>query len=1135
MSLLGFLKKLNYMKKLVLLLTIFGTSLSSNAQQLTNEGTEFFIAFTEMYDNTAATFEINISCRQNATGVVEMQAFPFVQPFTVVPGVVTTIIVDSPYADVTIDEVVLDYAIRVTADVPVTVYASTFHFARSEASICLPVTALASDYMVTTYPNMLKNNVWYQSEFTVVAGNQPCTVTITPSTTTEAGSLPAVPFNVTLQPYDIFMVQAEIGAPNDLTGTTVTAVNGTDKFAVYNGHIWAYLTNCVNQNADPLYEICYPTQSWGVEHILVITEEQDDNAYRVIANQNNTEIKENGIVQATINAGGVFDGNFDDIQESVLIETSNPVSVTQTMTTGVCSGNGDPSMIVLNSNEQMYLDTVTFYSSAGGSNLVNYVNVVTRAADTATMQLNTNFITGWTLQYDPEYAYKIIATDPLITSHTLSTTGCGFLAYAYGMGNPESYFYAAGARVNAVDDSLSFTNINTTQTGACDLDSIQFTPFTSGGNVISYNWDFGDGFTDTVQNPLHVYADAGQFEVVLIVQYLCFTDTISDTLDLFDSPSISGTFVDVTCFQWGNGSINTTTTGGTPGYVYTWSPNVGSSADLTGLDGGTYTVVVTDQNGCNDAATFIVNEPPAIDITINPAGPYAPPDGPQQLTASPGGGVWTATACVGCITPTGIFDPAASGPGLWEVCYTVTIGPCDSTECTFILVDTSCAMLAFTNEPTCFGFNDGSFTVNVSGGTGPITFNLTNSTGAAVNTGNSNTANNLNEGWYYIDITDDFCVFNDSVYIGEPAEMAVTLVTTEVPCNGDLTGMAVADTVINFQGNYSEVAYFWNPAPPSGNGQGADTLSGIGAGTYNLQINDANGCAIQVDFTISEPPPLSFSQFGYDPAYCRVFGYQSGNGVVFAAATGGTAGYNYEWINLSNLQTSNNTTWGSLNPAVYKMTVTDANGCILEGFITMDSLSPIADFDVTSPAFLTPGVLEGTAQVDAHFVNQSQFFSNPNNPQADTTFFWNFGRPNDNWVLSQDYFEEFDASYLDSGTYVVCLVALNKNGCADTACKSILVFDQPELVLPNIFSPGVDGVNDEFFFPNTAIIEIEAVIVNRWGVTMFEFTDINDSWDGTDKSGSECTDGVYFYTYKAKATNGTEYEGQGNIHLIREK
>jgi hypothetical protein len=228
--------------------------------------------------------------------------------------------------------------------------------------------------------------------------------------------------------------------------------------------------------------------------------------------------------------------------------------------------------------------------------------------------------------------------------------------------------------VNAVDDSLSFTNINTSLQGACDLDSIQFTPFTSGGNVITYNWDFGDGGTSTDPAPLHTYANQGTYTVTLIVEYLCFTDTISDDVTVFDSPELSGSHVDVSCYDWGNGSINTSVANGTPNYTYSWVPAAPATPDLTGLSGGTYTLTVTDQNGCEDTMIFVVDEPASIDITLTPAGPFAPPDGNQNLNATPPGGTWTSPGCVGCVTSGGVFDPAAAGPGLWEVCYTVTVG-----------------------------------------------------------------------------------------------------------------------------------------------------------------------------------------------------------------------------------------------------------------------------------------------------------------------------------------------------------------------------------------------------------------------------------------------------------------------------
>ncbi len=1124
------------MKKLLIfaVLTLFGFSIESYSQNLTNEGTEFYVAFPEVYDNANATFEINISSRVNASGNVEITGTGFSQNFNVVPGVVTTVTLVGADADITINETVIERAIHVTSDVPVTVYASTFHNARSEASICLPITALSSDYMVTTYPTMLKSGIWWQSEFIVVAGNTPCDVTIIPSCTTEGGVPAGTPIAVHLDPNEVYQVQAQTGAANDLTGSTIVADNGTDKFAVFNGHIWTYLTTCGNQNADPLFEQAYGVESWGSEYILTITLEQDDNAYRVVAKENGTTFTVDGVPTGPVlNIGDVYDGNFSDVDEGIMIESNKPCAVTQTMTTGVCSGNGDPSMIVLNSNEQMYLDTVTFYAASGGSNLVNYVNVVTRSTDTSTMQFNAAPIVNWTpLAYDDEYSYKLFATGT--GSHTLTTTGCGFLAYAYGMGNPESYFYAAGARVNAIDDSLSFTNINTSIAGLCDLDSIQFTPFTSGGNVISYDWDFGDGEGSAEQNPLHTYDDQGTYTVELIVEYLCFTDTITEDITVFDSPNLATNITDVTCYDWGDGSVTSTVTDGTPGYDYLWS-NGSTNPDIVGLDGDDYWLVVTDQNGCQDSAFITVAEPAPIDVDINPAGPYSPADGPQNLSATPGGGTWSAD-CGACINATtGVFDPLVAGDGLWQVCYTATVGGCDSTECINILVSSTCAMVSFGSEPTCFGFSDGSFTVNTSGGAGAITYTLTDDQGNAVNSGNSNTANNLTTGWYYINITDDVCTFVDSIFIDEPDQMALDITITDPLCNGYLTGVVNVDTVYNATGDYNEIAYFWNPAPPGGNGVGASQFTDAGAGTYSLLINDENGCSETVDFTINEPPALAFTEFDYDPAYCRVFNYQSGNGVVYGAANGGSPDYDYEWFNVYTLQTSTNTTWGGLNPSLYKLTVTDANGCTLEGFIELDSLNPEAAFNTTSPQFLDPLVCEGTAQLDAHFVNQSLYFANPNNPNADTTFFWHFGQANGGWELSTDYYEEFDRSYLDSGSYDVCLVALNKNGCSDTTCKVIVVFDQPKLILPNVFTPGTDGNNDFFFFPNKAITEFEAVIVNRWGITVFEYDDINDQWDGTDKNGSECKDGVYFYTYKALSTNGTEFEGQGNVNLIREK
>ena len=438
------------------------------------------------------------------------------------------------------------------------------------------------------------------------------------------------------------------------------------------------------------------------------------------------------------------------------------------------------------------------------------------------------------------------------------------------------------------------------------------------------------------------------------------------------------------------------------------------------------------------------------------------------------------------------------------------------------------------NEPTCYQFSDGSITVNLLYNTGTEIIVITDDQNNTVNIGGSNAANQLNGGWYYIDIDlGGGCTALDSVLLTSPDELLPQVITFDAPCFGDASGIAIVDTVTGWQGNYTDIAFFWNPNPMGVGGIGADTATNMPAGNYVLTVNDGNGCDNTFDFTINEPPQLSFSQLGTDPAYCRLFDYQSGNGVVWASAVGGTPDYDYIWTNLQDSTATSYTTWGGLNPGQYEIIVIDNNGCVLSQIVTVDNADPIADFTMTSPDFTAD--YEGTAPVAVHFVNESSFFANPNNPNADTTFYWNFNFDNTGWVISHDWYETFDTTYLDGGVYTVCLVAINKNGCTDTACKEIIVYDPLQFSVVNIFTPNADGANDEFTFVYRAdaVSEFSCIVVNRWGTTIREFTNITDTWNGTDANGSECRDGVYFYKYNGTADNGDTFEGQGTVNLVR--
>jgi gliding motility-associated-like protein len=445
------------------------------------------------------------------------------------------------------------------------------------------------------------------------------------------------------------------------------------------------------------------------------------------------------------------------------------------------------------------------------------------------------------------------------------------------------------------------------------------------------------------------------------------------------------------------------------------------------------------------------------------------------------------------------------------------------------------------SDPTCFGFNDGSITVNTAFSTGNEICTITDSLGTQVNGAGTFSANQLSGGWYYfvVDLGGG-CTGEDSVELWNPEQIIPSISITDVLCNGDATGIAEVDTVTGWQGNYADVGYYWNPNPAGVGGIGADSSYNMPAGTYTLTINDGNGCSSVIDFTISEPPVLYFSELGTEPAYCRTQPFQQGNGVAFAAAAGGTPDYDYEWFNIQDTTYTNVTTWAPLNPGQYQITVIDNNGCVLQEIITVDEVDPIADYTILSDS-LNLNTMDGTAPVCVELTNQSQYFANPNNPNADTTFFWNLNydanNPSQGWILSNDFFETFDTCYTDGGEYEICLVAINKNDCSDTLCQTITVYDPLAFTPINIFTPNGDGDNDIFTFEfrADAVSQFTCTIVDRWGLTVNVINDITEGWDGTDKNGSKVTDGVYFYVYEGVADNGTEFSGQGTVTVVGSK
>jgi hypothetical protein len=149
------------------------------------------------------------------------------------------------------------------------------------------------------------------------------------------------------------------------------------------------------------------------------------------------------------------------------------------------------------------------------------------------------------------------------------------------------------------------------------------------------------------------------------------------------------------------------------------------------------------------------------------------------------------------------------------------------------------------NNPTCYGFSDGSVTLEVEGETGDVYYSIKNTEGIELTVGDNNYADLLSGGWYYTYVQDDLgCEIEDSVLIGNDGPMNLSYVVNPSSNDVDCNGYVVIDTVINYNGEYDFISYFWAPLPDGVyNGYEADSCFNMCSGLYFLTVNDENGCS----------------------------------------------------------------------------------------------------------------------------------------------------------------------------------------------------------------------------------------------------------------------------------------------------
>jgi gliding motility-associated-like protein len=210
---------------------------------------------------------------------------------------------------------------------------------------------------------------------------------------------------------------------------------------------------------------------------------------------------------------------------------------------------------------------------------------------------------------------------------------------------------------------------------------------------------------------------------------------------------------------------------------------------------------------------------------------------------------------------------------------------------------------------------------------------------------------------------------------------------------------------------------------------------------------------------------------------------------------------------------------GTYTPGV---TLYDSLGCDV-----FYPLLPITVFDDGLTAAFTVGPNPVEQGALATVTDQSTSTGAPISSWA-----WDFGNDQSILVLSN---ANQTTTYPVGGTFDITLIVTDAIGCVDSITQSIFVKD-PEIYVPNVFTPNGDGVNDFFNLPFDGFKSFQITITNRWGNVVWDRQRDNAKplllWDGTDDGGSDCTDGVYFYMLSGEMKGGTMVSKNGFVTKI---
>ncbi|NBC05717.1 MAG: T9SS type B sorting domain-containing protein [Bacteroidetes bacterium] len=429
---------------------------------------------------------------------------------------------------------------------------------------------------------------------------------------------------------------------------------------------------------------------------------------------------------------------------------------------------------------------------------------------------------------------------------------------------------------------------------------------------------------------------AGEYYVTVIDQQGCvYRD--SARLEEPAPLEVTATADSVSCPGRSDGEATVIPSGGTPAYSFTWEAGVQPDS----LAVGSYTVTVTDAEGCTETASVSVTEPPAVVLSLqqDSVSCYGGADGSAEVIASGGYPGYTYE----WLPPANSNTTVATG--LEAGTYTVEVA--DETNCRATGQITVYEPPELDASPfeldsvSCFGGNDGRLIARPAGGTSPLQVDWSNGVSG------QQVVSNLSSGNYQVTVTDaNGCTATSIYYLPQPSELTADLLQDSISCYGG------ADGSVNLVVDGGTPNYWTNWSVPGANG--AFSLNGLSAGIYAVTVTDDNDCTASSTAEVLEPPLLTLNGAG-DSTTCA--GGQ--DGVATVIPQGGTPVYQYEWSGL----TAVGNVADSLSAGTYTVTVTDVNGCEDDIAINIGQPTPLS-IELQQDSVRCYGGDDGSAEVE---------------------------------------------------------------------------------------------------------------------------------------------------------------------------